>query len=285
MKHRLEFLEIMAINACNLKCHGCTTFSDLHHKGYVPWCDAKQWLQNWIKRIELDAVGIIGGEPLIHPQINDYLIGLREILPNAQIRFVTNGLLLDKHWEIIELLNLLGNSVLKITYHLSNTKLDSIIDRVFNSYQWQPINEYNIDRWVNECGMRFQINKPSVFFKTFKNSYNDMMPHDNNPVDAFEICVQKKCPILLNGKIWKCGTSALTPQILERFDNPNLNMWKPYMIQGLTDSCSDVELQQFVNNFGKPNAICRQCPSRADIESHIDHGTTVKFKSSKQNFI
>jgi hypothetical protein len=282
VKHQLEFLEIMAINACNLRCQGCTTFSDLPHKGYVDWHDAKTWLTNWSARLDFDAIGIIGGEPLIHPQIRQFLIGIRELLPNTQLRFVTNGLLLDKHWDIVELLNSLGNSVLKISYHLADPRLDSIIDKILNSYDWSPITEYNINRWVNNStGMRFQVNRPEVFLKTFKNDYHNMLPHDSDPIDAFEICVQKKCPILLDGKIWKCGTAALTPLILDRFKKSNSLEWAPFIVHGMTEDCSESELLDFVNNFGKPHTICRQCPTKADRQSHIDHLSTVEFKNTK----
>ena len=122
----LPFLETMVTQACNLSCLGCTNYSDLPHKGYVKWSDAKQNLKEWLTRIEIDDFGILGGEPLMNPEIEKWIIGLRELMPNAQIRFTTNGLLLDKKFHIVKLLHDTGNCVLKITNHFyQNDKIEN----------------------------------------------------------------------------------------------------------------------------------------------------------------
>lgn len=276
--HNLEFLEIMVNNACNLSCEGCTTFSDLTHQGYITWNEGNAWLEPWSYRVNIQAVGVMGGEPLMNPEIREWILGIRKMLPNAQIRFVTNGLLLDKHWDVVDLLESVGNAVLKISYHVQNEKLDQVIDRVMKYKSWQSINEYGIDRFVAPSGLRFQIARPTRFIKTFKNDYHNMMPHNNAPQEAFELCVQKKCPMLYNGRLWKCGTLALTPYILERMNRPNYHHWLPYIDPGLQANCTESDLSTFIDNFGKPHKLCRQCPSASDYELFIDHTSTVTFK-------
>jgi organic radical activating enzyme len=275
----LPFLELMVIRACNLSCTGCTTFSDLRHSGYVTWDQGHSELEPWIRRLNLEGIGIMGGEPLINPDLADWLIGIRKLLPNAQIRFVTNGLLLDQNWHIFELLRDLENTVFKISHHVSNDRLDNAIDSIMSSCNWEPVEEFGISRWKDpNRDFRFQIATPTQFLKTFRNTYEDMAPHDNMPEQAFELCVQKRCPLLWQGKLFKCGTLALTPDLLERYNWPNHDQWIPYLDSGLESTCSDQELGRFVNNFGKPNAKCRQCPSRADLQSLVDHRSTVAFK-------
>ena len=44
----------------------------------------------------LGTLGILGGEPLIHPQFIELCIAAREYLPYSRIRVTTNGLLLNK---------------------------------------------------------------------------------------------------------------------------------------------------------------------------------------------
>jgi organic radical activating enzyme len=282
-KPSLEFLEIMLTSACNLSCRGCTTFSDLKHQGYIPWTQGKSWLEAWIPRLDLQAVGIIGGEPLMNPDIQEYIQGIRDLLPNAQIRMVTNGLLLEKHFDIVDLLDSVGNAVLKISHHVDTPELTNIINRVMQYKPWTPINEFGINRFIAPSGLRFQIARPEQFFKTFRNEYENMMPHSNHPVDAFELCVQKRCPMLLDGKIWKCGTLALTPRVLQRMGSPNIENWLPYIDPGLDANCNEKELEAFVANFGKPNKLCAQCPSGQDTESLIDHRSTVVFKKASMN--
>jgi len=274
----LEFLEVMVINACNLACSGCTTFSDLKHSGYIPWKQGRSWLEPWIQRVNIQAIGVMGGEPLINPELRIWLSGIRELLPDTQIRFVTNGLLLPKNPWVLDLLEELGNSVLKISKHVDDAVLTDSINHIFSSRNWRPIHEYGIDRWVCDSGLRFQVATPKTFLKTFRNEYSNAAPHCSNPGEAFSICVQKKCPLLINGKIWKCGTAALTPLMLERFNWPNHIQWEPFITPGLEPTCTDEELLSFVDNFGKPHLICKQCPTSRDVSSLIDHYSTVDFK-------
>jgi hypothetical protein len=220
----------------------------------------------------------MGGEPLMNPQIVQWLQGIRQLLPQAQIRFVTNGFLLSRYWHIVDILEQLGNCVLKISYHIQDERLDSVIHRIQISRHWEPITEFGIDRWISVRGLRLQITRPKRFFKTFRGSYSDMKPHDNLPTEAFEMCVQKKCPLLYNGRIWKCGTLALTPDLLNRMKDPNIDVWAPYLQKGLTPDCKFQDLDRFVTNFGKPHSVCRQCPTEKDLDSILDHTTTVVLK-------
>ena len=187
----IPFLEIQVNQACNLSCKGCSTFSDLKWHGYYTWEEGKSWLKPWINKIELPAIGYMGGEPLLNPTIKDWIKGVHKMLPYSQQRFVTNGTLLQRHWDVFHLLRDIGNTVFKITYHISTLALDNAIDRIMNEYEWEPIHEYGIDRWIErKTNFRFQINKPDTFVQVFKNDYQDMAPFNNNPIEAFNACCQ-----------------------------------------------------------------------------------------------
>jgi len=275
----LPFLEVMVIRGCNLSCQGCTTFSDLPHAGYFTWGQGRQELEPWANRINLPAIGIMGGEPLMNPYLDTWLSGIRKLLPNSQIRLTTNGLLLEKNWHIFELMRDMENTVFKISDHVSDPKLTKTIEHIMSSYSWEPVKEFGIDRWKEKNkDFRFQVARPTRFFKTFLNDYASMAPHNNDPAQAFEMCVQKKCPLLQNGRLYKCGTIALTPNILERHGWPNKNLWTEFLDNGLGSDCEDQELEKFLNNFGLPHNLCRQCPSNKDLASILDHTTTVNFK-------
>ena len=274
MKLQLPFLETMATQACNLVCTGCTNYSDIKHSGYVRWHDMHSQLSAWLKVLDIPDFGIMGGEPLINPEIKQWITGVRELMPDAQIRFTTNGLLLHKHMAVVDLMHDIGNCVFKITAHVDDTELENTIADIFNRYNWEPVTEYGIDRWAADNGVRFQINRPTKFIKTYRNSYSNMQPHDSNPVDSFNMCIQQTCPLLHNGKIYKCSTQGLLEPTLAKFNNPNAEQWAPYLVNGLSPSDPVSVIEQFVNNFGKPNAICRMCPS--SVDSVVPH--TVQFR-------
>jgi hypothetical protein len=273
---KLPFLETMITKACNISCLGCTNYSDLRHSGYVTWSQGKKEIQSWLDRIDIEEFGIIGGEPLINPEWREWIVGLRDLLPNAQLRFTTNGLLLNRAPDIVDLCESVGNIVFKITVHAHNVELENQIEKIMSSRDWTPVIEYGIHRWVGPNNVRFQVNRPSTFLKTYKNSYENMQPWDSDPVQAFKRCCQQTCPLLYQGQIYKCSTAGLLKETLQRFDNPNIEQWAPYLTTGIAATDSDVVIQEFCDNFGLPSTICGQCPSFSD--GIIDHYSTVTFK-------
>jgi organic radical activating enzyme len=278
IKPVLPFVEIMVTQGCNLSCAGCTNYSDLAHKGYLPWEEGRKEIELWLERVDIPDFGILGGEPLMNPDIRNWIKGLREIMPNSQIRFTTNGLLLAQNFDIVDLLHDIGNVVFKIAVHEHNPELENIIQKVLQKFKWEDVVEFGVSRLKTTNNLRFHIRRPDIFYKTFVGSYSDMMPHDNDPNDAFALCCQQTCPLLYNGKIYKCSTNGLLEDTLAKFNNPNFEKWKPYLQEGLVHDCSDVELNKFLSNFGKPNDVCRACPSKKDKQSAIVHLQNVSRK-------
>ena len=90
-------LEIHLADHCNLNCVGCTHFSNISEAKFV---DARM-LENRFDRLNklvgyIYDVRILGGEPLLHPDIIDILKITRKKFPFSKIELYTNGLLLDK---------------------------------------------------------------------------------------------------------------------------------------------------------------------------------------------
>jgi len=278
MKPTIPFVEMMVTQVCNLSCRGCSTYSDLPYSGYTEWSKGKQQLIPWLDIVNFRDFGLMGGEPLINPEIKQWVQGLRNLMPNTQIRLPTNGLLLLKHKDVVDLLHDVGNSILKITVHANDKKVSDAIKWIENRFSWEPVTEYGIKRWKTTNNMRFQINYPKTFNKTFKNDYASAMPYNSDPDDAFDFCHQKLCPLLHNGRIYKCSTSGLMNLVLEKFKYPNFENWKPYLDNtkngsiGLDSKIQ--EIQQFIENVGSSHSICRQCPTKSSAEI-FNHSITV----------
>ena len=273
----LPFLETMITQACNLSCVGCTNYSDLPQRGYVTWEQGRRELQAWLKRIDITDFGIIGGEPLINPECLQWLQGVRELMPNSQIRFTTNGLLMHRWPNLVDQLYELGNVSFKITVHHSTVELEQTINNIFNKYSWDPVEEYGIQRWITKSNFRFHVKRPDTFIKTYRNDYSNMLPWNSDPESAFSVCVQQTCPLLHQGQIYKCSTSGLLEQTLKQVAPQNLTQWSQYIVPGLDPACSESELIEFINNFGHPHAQCGQCPSN-NTGCFIDHLTNVIAK-------
>jgi len=274
----LPFVETMITQVCNLSCRGCTNYSDLRHSGYVSWDQGRQWLEQWQARLDFSDIGIMGGEPLINPEWKDWLFGVRRMFPHSQIRFTTNGLLLSRHPDLMSILEQIGNIVFKITVHVNSVDLEHWIQDWLDRYPWQPVQEFGINRLhLSDHGIRFQINRPQHFVSPFRNDYQHMRPWQSDPEAAFARCVQQTCPLLYQGRIYKCSTSALLRDTLERFGNPNPHEWMPYIAHGISPQSDQQELENFVSRFGRPESICGQCPDHT--APLIDHRLAVTVKN------
>ncbi len=273
----LPFLETMITQVCNLSCLGCTNYSDLKHSGYVPWEQGHAWLSSWLTRIDIPDFGIMGGEPLINLECRDWLAGVRTLMPQSQIRFTTNGLLLDRHLDLLDLMYELGNVSFKITVHSNNAKLEELIQYIHNRFNWRPVNEFGIDRLISDNNFRFHVKRPSRFIKTYRNDYATMLPWNSDPADAFANCCQQTCPLLYQGKIYKCSTSGLLEDTVNKVAPGLKSQWDPYIVPGLDIECSDLELSSFIDNFGNPHLQCGQCPS-SGTDANIEHYKFVKLK-------
>lgn len=84
-------IQIEITNACHLKCANCTRFVGHHRKPFYMTLDE---VRNAIDSLHgfPGRVGIMGGEPCLHPQFREILAVLREMVPDKPKReFWTAG--------------------------------------------------------------------------------------------------------------------------------------------------------------------------------------------------
>jgi len=97
-------IEVHVVEHCNLNCGGCNHFSSLAKEEYLQ----PEQFERDIKRLaELSedyfAIKILGGEPLLHPNITAFFDIARKYFPSTPIQITTNGILLvklsDEFWQ------------------------------------------------------------------------------------------------------------------------------------------------------------------------------------------
>jgi len=89
------------VEHCNLKCCGCDHFAPVAEQTFA---DINVFKNDFARLSELlngEAVkiGLMGGEPLLHPQVKDFLYIARHYFPKTRIRIVSNGVLMLKQKE------------------------------------------------------------------------------------------------------------------------------------------------------------------------------------------
>ena len=93
----IQSLEYHITNHCNLNCAGCSHFSPLCE----PWIETfeefkRDWNRVCGKGLEIKRIRILGGEPLLNPNLGIMLKYLRALFPKSDINVVTNGILLKQ---------------------------------------------------------------------------------------------------------------------------------------------------------------------------------------------
>jgi len=82
---------------CNLNCQCCTHFSPISDKYLLDINEFERDIKRLADLTDCNVnLNLMGGEPLLHPQLVDFCRIAREILPTSRIVITTNGLLLVK---------------------------------------------------------------------------------------------------------------------------------------------------------------------------------------------
>jgi organic radical activating enzyme len=105
-QQQLSYFVLNILDHCNLRCKGCDHFAAIAEERFVSLNDIKKDLVQISKILNGDVarIGVMGGEPLLHPQLKEILIYTRLFFPKTLIQLVTNGLLLlrqnEEFWRI-----------------------------------------------------------------------------------------------------------------------------------------------------------------------------------------
>lgn len=196
-----DIFEVHVVDHCNLKCKGCSHFSPLvTNKEFADY----NLFKKDIKRLSeiysnIKEFRILGGEPLLNPNLTDFLIYSRRVLPKSNISLVTNGTLLDRQnhyfWDTCKENN--------VTIKLSNYPID--------------INKESIVSKCKAYGIALNISVSRNQFFKFIN-----IKGDSNPNRSFKNCkTMLAYPILKNGHIYPCAFACLY-KIFNKFSDKQI---------------------------------------------------------------
>ena len=93
-QNRRPFLQIHLVEHCNLNCKSCAHFSPVA----IPEQISVESLKDVYRQLQpgfekfFSRLELMGGEPLLHPQIEEILSMTRVYFPTIEIRLVTNGI-------------------------------------------------------------------------------------------------------------------------------------------------------------------------------------------------
>lgn len=95
VKPYLRYVQYAITMHCNLNCRRCAAFANLCDEEYADLDTFEKTLNGLKHRFSyIPSIGLLGGEPLLNPQLPEFIEKVHEILPDTRVRIVTNGLLL-----------------------------------------------------------------------------------------------------------------------------------------------------------------------------------------------
>ena len=103
---RVEAFEFHVTEHCNLRCANCCNMSPLVDERTLAITDFEPLVRQLAGSVVADVVKIMGGEPLLHPDITSVVRVLRASGIGDRVRLFTNGLRLhamaDSFWESLD---------------------------------------------------------------------------------------------------------------------------------------------------------------------------------------
>lgn len=233
-KPRLDYYEYHVSYHCNLKCKGCGHYSNVVPKEFG---ELEKYKKDVARLKELYAgvqrIRLMGGEPLLNPHLADFCQISRQAFPDANIRVVTNGLLIPSiNTELLQVMkeNYIG----------------------FDITQYPPIKviKEKIALKCLENGIVCTISEPVTQFFSIVNPAGD-----SDPQKEFELCVSRGCHFLENGKMSVCAMPILNKKYRTLLDG-KIRICEDDIINIYDDSLDGFKLNQLLS---QPVDLCRFC--------------------------
>jgi organic radical activating enzyme len=239
MKH-IPLLEYHLTNHCNLNCKGCAHFAPLADPWFADLDSFKKDLTRLTSKVVIDGLILFGGEPLLHPQINDFVQVARELLPTAQISVLTNGVELLKKIPLI-----------KDTFKNNNIIVD------VTSY---PIDvNYKLAlKLLETFGIKYKIYNDLEPVKTLR---HHRLSHERQKNEWNCLMINSKSVQLKEGKLYLCPIQAYI-DIFNKYFNENYHVTEDCYLNIYDDITDD----DIVNMYFNKNSFCEYC--REPIEGN-----------------
>lgn|GEM_PF-289910 len=243
----IHYLEFDVAYACNLKCKGCTHYSNYNVKGVLPFDEGAAWMEQWAARVMPARFRILGGEPTINAELCHYIRKAHQLWPKSMRELVTNGFFIDRHPDLFQTLAETGTSVQMTLHQLDQDYLQkSNVERIRAASR-----EYGF-------GLTVMNGTQDDFWQAYRGEGEAMMPFAQGDYAAsYRAC--NGCPSLAHGRLWKCPNTGHMRQVDELFGLSQKPEWQPYTAhQGLTTQASDKEILDFLY---QPHPVCGMCPT------------------------
>lgn len=292
-KHLFSKIEFYVTNVCNLTCEGCNRFNNYNFAGWQRWSDYEEIYTKWAEYINIDKLVILGGEPLLNPDIIDWVYGLNRVF-NRNVQILSNGTRINHVKGLYEALSTNGNWM-GISWHNPNTidEFDAQVRQflkgdVVKVEKDDPRNKFGAQMaWIDENDVTIPLWIQYDFYDSAikQNEQGKFTLHNSRPHVAHNSCGFRihKNYHMIKGKLYKCGPAALFPEFdrqhqfdISEEDRAILNSYQP-----LTAETYPTNGAEFLANIDKQLDMCKFCPESLDYKNRL---FAVSKKEAKKQF-
>jgi len=266
----LSYAEYHVADTCNLNCDGCTHFSPLASSpNFVTPEKVRTDMELLTGRFQVGRMHILGGEPLLNPELDKVLYECRRLLPNTEIVVATNGLLLAKMPETFIKSFKENGIIVKISVYKPTIKMmDAIVD----------VLEKHEIKFVLGNGTRKFYKKDVI--ERFHLCLSDKSNH--NPLLSSSNCYGKWCRYYRDGVLSKCAYPQLIYILNEasefKFKVNNSNFYEIQKIH------NEIEAWAAIDVLNRETDFCKYCVE-CEKQLHEFDWRCMKNKNDFSNYV
>ncbi|MBQ9486912.1 MAG: radical SAM protein [Selenomonadaceae bacterium] len=236
----LPHIEFRIVDQCNLNCKMCTEYCALVKEN--KFMDLEKFKKDFTQLHkfidDFAAIRILGGEPLLNPEVGEYVKFCRSIYPDSPLHVVTNAILLPK---------------------MSDEFFDTVRENnaiIFISFYPPMASKMpNIKKLLDEKQVRYTIGGLITSF-----SKNQVIEPHNQPAEMFKRCGWARCHNLCDGKICACFKPFVTKYFNEYYGK---NLPEDGTLDLYEDGLTTEKLKKFLLT---PFERCRYCTDNKSYE-------------------
>ena len=264
---KIPYCEIDIVHGCNLRCAQCSHFSPYRH-GLSTMEDILGWFKQWNQKIYPNVINLLGGEPLMHPDLAEIIFESSRIFPNSRIEITTNGLLLPRiESAVFEVLRKVRVRVIVSDHSGDDVPFQHVFDSI------NLLRQQNVQYMVRNSNKQWHAS-------CRWNEDNVPIPFQSNPRQAWKACTAKNCKSLMNNKFFKCSILANIAKSVEEGVLSSKHWKNALTYKPLTLDSTVEEIAAHFNAREIPE--CSNCPEQLTFvenkqlpASHVGCGVVV----------
>lgn len=186
--------EVNIVEHCNLRCRSCTHLSPVLPKHFVDPGALRADLTTLARSYHTNVLKILGGEPLMHPDLLEVLMAARESQIADKVEIWTNGLLLPRMdpraWDVVDSVRI-------------------------SLYPGRSLKQHQLDKCI-DLAHRSNVPLRYKHYQAFQESFSEQGTDDPSLVNRiYATCNEAhrwRCHTVANGWFFKCPQSYFIPK-------------------------------------------------------------------------